>query len=187
MAEGILRREMELRGLPVQVSSAGLLAEGVPATPTAVEVLGRRGVDLGGHRSRVLTPDLVSASDLVLGMAREHVREAAVADPRAFSRTFTLKELVRRGAEVGPRAHDLSVGEWLDVVHDGRKPADVLGSSTEDDVADPIGEPRSVYEHTADELEALIDQLVGLIWGPSTLERQSPEGPPPSRMRLQDL
>ncbi len=185
MAEGLFRHQMERRGLPVQVSSAGLLVDGVPATSTAVEVLDRRGIDLSGHRSRVLNAEIVAASDLVLGMAREHVREAAVAVPAAFPRTFTLKELVRRGAEVGPRPESQSIGEWLELVHEGRTPSDVLGSSTEDDVDDPIGEPRAIYERTADEIEALVDQLTHLIWGAGA-EQQQPTRPSP-QMRLQDL
>lgn len=165
MAEGLLRHHLERSSVPVGVSSAGLLVDGVPATSTALDVLEGRGIDLEAHRSRILSADMVAASDLVICMAREHVRAAVVAYPPSFPRTFTLKELVRRGNEVGPRTRDQPVEDWLILVNESRSTSDMLGSSAQDDIDDPIGEPRAVYERTADEIIALLDQLGLLVWG----------------------
>ncbi|HEX6629940.1 MAG TPA: low molecular weight protein arginine phosphatase [Gemmatimonadaceae bacterium] len=76
LAEGIARAEVERRGWKnVQVASAGLsAAEGNPASAQAVSVAGRAGIDLERHRSRQLTPRLVSWADLILGMGASHVR-----------------------------------------------------------------------------------------------------------------
>ena len=41
-----------------------------------------RGLDTSGHRSRNLRPDLVTGADLVIGMARSHVREAVAGRAR---------------------------------------------------------------------------------------------------------
>ena len=86
------------------MSSAGLLTDGQPATDTAVDTLAERGIDIDEHRSRRISSDLLGRADLVVGMTREHVREAAVLRPDLYDRTFTLKELVRRGRQAGPRA-----------------------------------------------------------------------------------
>jgi protein-tyrosine-phosphatase len=85
-------------------------------------------------------------------------------EPDAWSRTFTLKELVRRGAELGPRPSFESPGAWLARAHEGRERRDLLGDSLIDDVADPYGGPSSAYEAAAAEIEDLVDRLVSLLW-----------------------
>ena len=63
----------------VHVSSAGLVGPDRPVPDPGVAVASRRGVELGAHRSRVLTRDLVSGSDLAIvmeaGQARALVRQ----------------------------------------------------------------------------------------------------------------
>ena len=172
MAEGLLRDRLAKRGVlagtaggGVTVHSAGLLEDGRVASANGVEVLRSRGVDLSGHRSRAMTPDLITGADLLLGMARLHVREAVVLRPQVWPRAFTLKELVRRGEDVGRRAPGQSVEEWLLKAHAGRAHTDLLGEADEDDIFDPIGSSRPVYEKTAAEIEDLIDRLVALLFG----------------------
>ena len=84
----------------LDVSSAGSLPGGRPASPGGVRAMATRGLDLHEHRSRTLDPEMVAAADLVLCMARLHLREVVVAAPSALPRTFTLRELVRRGEAV---------------------------------------------------------------------------------------
>jgi protein-tyrosine phosphatase len=100
-------------------------------------------------------------------MARNHVREAIVAVPDAWPRSFTLKELVRRGELCGPRRPGQPLDEWLAAVHAGRRLPDLLGDSAVDDVADPIGKPRRAYERTAKELDDLTSRLARLLAGES--------------------
>ena len=164
MAEVLLRHRLADRGVDAHVHSAGQSASGYPASPPGVAVLRARGFDLGAHRSRRMTAAMVSGADLVVGMAREHVREAVVQVPDAWSRTFTLKELVRRGEAIGPRREDEPLATWLARVHDGRQPGELFGGAEDDDVADPIGLSSADYERTADELDALLDRLVDLVW-----------------------
>jgi protein-tyrosine phosphatase len=163
MAEGLLRNRLETLGLPMPVHSAGLLASGSPAAPEAVAALAARGIDISAHRSRRLSAPLVNEADLILGLAREHVREAVLADPEAWPRSFTLKELVRRGERVGPWASGQPLEEWLSKVAADRTHSDLLGESSADDVADPIGGPPSAYEATAAELSELTDSLADLL------------------------
>jgi protein-tyrosine phosphatase len=165
MAEALLRDRLARRGVPSHVHSCGLLDEGQPASAHGVDVLRERQLDLSGHRSRTMTRELVTGADLLLGMARLHVREAVVLAPEVWPRSFTLKELVRRGEDVGARPPGQSVEEWLQKAHAGRSHADLLGDATEDDVFDPVGSSRAVYERTASELADLTDRLVALLFG----------------------
>ena len=163
MAAALLARRLEDAGVKAAVSSAGLLFDGKPATDHGVDVMADRGIDTSGHRSRKIRPDLLSGADLIVGMARTHVREAVTLFPGAWERAFTLKEIVRRGEERGGRAPGEALGAWVARVHAGRRLPDLLGESDADDVADPIGGPRRGYERTADELDDLTARLARLL------------------------
>lgn len=148
----------------MHVGSAGLRFTGEPASANGVDVLAERGLDLSAHRSRIFDRQLLESTDLALAMAREHLREAVLACPAIWPSAFTLKELVRRGEMIGVRAPGESIDAWLARAGQGRNRADLLGSSADDDVEDPIGLSRSDYAKTADELTDLIDRLVDLLW-----------------------
>jgi protein-tyrosine phosphatase len=164
MAAALLSRRLDDAGVKVVVTSAGLLFDGRPVTDFALAVMADRGLDTSGHRSRLLRPDIIAGADLVIGMAREHVREAvALAGPGALPRVFTLKEIVRRGEERGGRAPGEPLEDWLARLGVGRRAADLLGDSDGDDVADPIGGPRRGYERTAEELDDLTARLARLL------------------------
>jgi protein-tyrosine-phosphatase len=163
MAAALLARRLEDAGVKAAVSSAGLLFDGKPATDHGVDVMADRGIDTSGHRSRKLRSDLVAGVDLIIGMARSHVREAVTLVPDAWGRAFTLKEIVRRGEERGGRAPGEALGAWVARVHAGRRLPDLLGESAADDVDDPIGGPRRGYERTADELDDLTERLARLL------------------------
>ncbi|MDQ3108196.1 MAG: hypothetical protein M3Q68_10380, partial [Actinomycetota bacterium] len=165
MAEGFLRDRLARRGVPSHVHSAGLLDDGEPASAHGVDILRDRGIDLAAHRSIHMTADLVTSADLILGMARLHVREAVVLRPEVWPRAFTLKELVRRGEDLGARASQQPVDEWLTKAHAGRSHTDLLGDAVADDIFDPIGSSRSQYDKTADEIADLVDRLVVLLFG----------------------
>jgi protein-tyrosine phosphatase len=91
MAEVLLRRHLEQAGVDATVSSAGLLRGGVAATDHGVAAMADRGLDLSRHASRRIDADMLERADLVIAMARQHVREAAVLVPGVLSKTFTLK------------------------------------------------------------------------------------------------
>jgi protein-tyrosine phosphatase len=166
MAERLLARALERRGVHAEVSSAGLMADGWPASPEVVELLGGWGLDATAHRSRALAPEVVAGADLVLGMAREHVREVALVAPGLFPRAFTLRELVRRGRAIGPRAAGEPLHAWLVRAGADRRPADLMGSSPDDDIVDPIGAGKGVYRQVAAEIDELTGVLADLAWPP---------------------
>lgn len=164
MAEVLLQRQLQDAGLAADVSSAGLWRDGEPAAPEARHVVRQRGGTLEAHRSRKLRSELLDV-DLVLTMERRHVRAVTVMDRRAFPRCFTLKELARRVAAVGPRRPGEDVAAWLARVGAGREPMQLLGVDRRDEVADPLGGGRSAFESTADEIEhslrVIVDGLTG--------------------------
>lgn len=168
MAEVLLQHRLEGLGVEARVTSAGELPGGVPAEGGSRRAMAAKGLDLHPHRSREFTAEHLGAADLVLAMARRHVREAVLALPEAWPRTFTLKELVRRGEASAPRRPYQSLDEWLAAVHAGRRTSDLLGDDLLDDVEDPIGAPDHVYQATAAELDGLIARLVDLAFAPAT-------------------
>jgi protein-tyrosine phosphatase len=165
LAAAALRRQTDAVGVPVTVSSAGVAAmPGISATPPTVDAARRIGLDLSDHAARALDGDAVRDADLVIALERRHVQEIVLQDPSAFRRTFTLKELVRRGAAVGAREPGESVADWLAEVGRGRRPTDVLGASTDDDVVDPTGSHAFDHHSMADEVDDLTDALVALLF-----------------------
>lgn len=74
LAEAIMRRRLEEAGVQgVEVSSAGTGAmAGSPASEGSYLVALEHGLDLSGHRARLLTGPLVETSDLILVLARHH-------------------------------------------------------------------------------------------------------------------
>lgn len=163
MAAALLSRWLEHAGVTAVVSSAGLLFDGKPPTDYGLAVMADRGIDTSAHRSRKLRPELVAGADIVIGMAREHVREAVVLAPDVWGRAFTLKEIVRLAEERGGRSEGESLEQWLARLHEGRRRSDLLGESEGDDVADPIGGPRRSYQRTAEELDDLTARLARLL------------------------
>lgn len=165
MAEGLLARRLARAGVDgVRVGSAGLLAEGKPASSNAVATLAQRGVDLRGHRSRRLSADHVAAAHLVLGMERVHLRHAAVMAPGAFDRSYTLKEFVRRALSgPGPRG-DQPLPAWLASLSADRDPAALMSDDERDTVADPVGKGPADFEACAGELDLLVEGVAWLVW-----------------------
>jgi protein-tyrosine phosphatase len=168
----MLRAHARDRGVGVVLASAGFRERGHPVTDPTSDAAARRGLDVSAHRSAVIDRPAVRAADLVLAMERRHVREIVVLEPAAWPRTFTAKELVRRGEAVGPRpSPGQPIGEWLELVHRGRQRRDLLGASPVDDVADPTEDWAVDHEVVADELEDLTRRIAALLW-PDPAERR---------------
>src|SRR5467141_2213122 len=112
LASSLLERALKERGLEMDVTSAGTGAwDGAPASEGAYLVGLERGLDLSGHRARLLTRELVDGSDLILTMARHH--RARVDELGGEGHVFVLGEYAGREgdeAEVSdPFGGDLDV------------------------------------------------------------------------------
>jgi protein-tyrosine phosphatase len=167
VAAALFRRHAAGLRNPVLVGSAGLLDGGNRSPSEILSAMEGFGIDLTDHHSKQVTPEVVDEADVVVGMARRHAREVVLLDPDAWSRTFTLKELVRRGEKLGPRQPEESVSAWLDQLHQGRERMDLVGRSSEDDVSDPLGGPMSAYKASAREIDDLTGRLTSLLFTPS--------------------
>ncbi|TWU43805.1 Low molecular weight protein-tyrosine-phosphatase YwlE [Novipirellula aureliae] len=132
MAETIMREQLRKRtGCEdaVRVLSAGVAASaGSGASPHAVAVMGKRGLDLTGHSSRPLDESVMNVADLVLTMTRGHRAAILAAWPEMHDRIFTLR---RDGGDISdPVGMDIEVyracadqieeelGKWLDSLDD---------------------------------------------------------------------
>ncbi|XZE53763.1 Sua5/YciO/YrdC/YwlC family protein [Planctomycetaceae bacterium SH139] len=95
MAEVMLRQR--LKGATegedaVGVVSAGIAAfQGDQASSQAVEVMGKRGLDLTGHASQPMTEQLLQLADVVLTMTRGHREAILMRYPEAADRVHTLR------------------------------------------------------------------------------------------------
>jgi protein-tyrosine-phosphatase len=100
MAEAILRSLLptELAGLARVVSAGTGAQDGIQATSLAIQTTKDHGVDMSAHRSQSLTPALIRASDLVLGMEPHHVEHARSLAPDAADRIHLITE---KGAAAG--------------------------------------------------------------------------------------
>jgi protein-tyrosine-phosphatase len=129
MAADLGRRYLVPLGPEVEVSSAGLWAtDGQPAAPHAQSIVHEMGGDLGGHRSRPVTPELMASSALVLTMTRRHKEELLHLQPGLGEKVFTLAEF--------------------------------SGVARGQDVEDPIGGPRALYERAYFQLEEYVRAAV---------------------------
>jgi protein-tyrosine phosphatase len=98
LAAKLLAEELHCRvkNLPehgIEIVSAGTLGlEGMPATLEAVEAAAGLGGEVGTHRSRKLTSELIQAADMVFCMSRSHVAEVKRMVSSASSKTHLLDE-----------------------------------------------------------------------------------------------
>jgi len=98
LAASLLEKALKEHGLDVTVTSAGTGAwDGAPASEGAYLVGLERGLDLSGHRARLLSRELVESADLILTMARHH--RARVDELGGEGRVFVLGEYAGRGPE----------------------------------------------------------------------------------------
>ncbi len=160
MLEAMVSALVEERGLPMTVSSGGFLFDGEPASPTAGEVMAERGFDISGHRSRIVSEEMVAQSDLILTMERAHARKLVVLRPEATARIHTAAGFAASvsGLVPPPGPHESPHG-IVDRVAELRSSSRLLGSGN-DDIADPHGRPRRVHRDTADRLQVITDELV---------------------------
>jgi protein-tyrosine-phosphatase len=166
-AEAWLRAWLEETDVDATVRSVGLLTQGRSSPPELIEVAMNAGVDLSAHRSSLMKVEDLEKADLVIGMGREHVREAVTTSPPVWPRCFTLKEFVRRGRALGVRRPEQSMEAWLSALHQGRRTADLLGSAAEDDVFDPMRTTsQQDFQDCVFQLTRLVEELAILLWPP---------------------
>jgi RpiB/LacA/LacB family sugar-phosphate isomerase len=142
MAEGLFRDLVKGRK-DIQVLSAGIGAmSGQAPSRHGVEVMDDIGIDISKIRSRPVTADLVRKADFIFVMTYGHLDSMFLLYPHAAEKTFLVREFEQH---VPPM---------------------------EREVADPIGQARSVYAYTRDQIKAALPKILSYIL-------QVPEHPQP--------
>ena len=103
MAETLLRARVGEAGAAqlITVVSAGLAApQNEPASAGAQRAMRSRGLQLGTHRARQLTLDMVDRATLVLTMTERHRQSILQAAPEAADKVRCLKEYAGMGGDV---------------------------------------------------------------------------------------
>ncbi len=117
----LLQRELgdkiDVEGRRWVVSSAGVRLGAVPLDGHTVRAAHAAGIDITGHRPRLLTGELLDAEspDLLIAAAREHVRAVVGLDSALWTRTFTLRDLARRSAAAADRHLTPTFEAWLSI------------------------------------------------------------------------
>lgn len=145
------------------IASAGFLSPGFPPPPEVIESMKALGLDLSGHRSRLVEAQLLEEADLVVGMARQHVIDLTLLAPGSWVKCFTLADLLRRAEAVGPRQKGEEVTAWTKRIHGGRSRASLVGLSSADDIPDPMGGARQDYERVRDRLSLMTQGLAEFL------------------------
>lgn len=101
MAEALMRARLAGADERPCIGSAGLAARGgEPASPAAVELLARRGLDLTAHRARQITREIAVEHDLILVMEQQQRHELLQRWPVLRGRVHRLDN--------APEADDIS-------------------------------------------------------------------------------
>ncbi|MHB8262688.1 MAG: arsenate reductase/protein-tyrosine-phosphatase family protein [Acidimicrobiales bacterium] len=158
MAEVVLQSMRD----DILISSAGTLAiEGQPLSIRTRSALEHMAMPVPfHHRSRELSLEDTSGADLIVAMAREHVRYVRRYYPEAASRTATLRWLAEElpaGSEpLSERLGRLCIESVdLEEMEDVADPAEVTAPSSADRIAAEI----RVYVECALEIRDLVAKL----------------------------
>lgn len=155
VVERLLQQHLTNAGRSAIVTSAGTHGGNLDPHPDTIRAASTVGIDITDHQSRLLTGDLLATDgrDLVITMTREHLRDTVGIDPGVWPRTFTLRELARRALNAPSDSSNLTT--WCRYAADGRRAADLMHPSPDDDVDDPYG--RHYDHHLA--MVSAVDQL----------------------------
>jgi protein-tyrosine phosphatase len=160
MAEALMQSRADAAGWALAATSAGLSGDGASPPRRTIGVMRRRGIDVAKHRSVRLTQEIIDEADLILGSSPEHVWAAAMLNPDAADRAFTLKEFVRLGQQTGA-VENAPLEPWIRKLDGARHAHDL--DAEHDTIEDPKGKLGRVHERVALEIERLVLALSNLI------------------------
>ncbi len=95
VAEALLRDRLRQRGLDEwRVSSAGTWAQwDRGASQFSIDVMGKAGLDITGHRARMVDAALLAEADLVLCMEKGHVEALQIEFPTQAAKIHLLSAM----------------------------------------------------------------------------------------------
>lgn len=122
----------------LKILTAGIAAFGQePASPQAVEAMNELGLDISGHRSSLLTQEMVGEAELILCMTGNQKNFILRMFPNAADKVFLLKEYARDNGE-----------------------EDVHVSFISRDILDPFGHTPEQYRLCAAELQEHVTKSI---------------------------
>jgi RpiB/LacA/LacB family sugar-phosphate isomerase len=134
MAEGLFRHLVEQHKADLIVKSAGVGAQnGQSPSENAIRAMQDLEIDISPQRSQMLTAELASEADMIIGMTHGHVEMVNVMYPHAAEKTFLLREF------------------------DDSLPLH------EREVADPLGGSLEIYRQCRDQIRDGISSLLNSI------------------------
>jgi protein-tyrosine phosphatase len=164
IAERLFRQRLSDGSGPAwSVASAGTHGfDGHPMHPSAAQVVRERGGAPEDFRSRPLTAEIVRSADLVLTAGREHRSVVVQLVPAAVRRSFTIRQFARLCAAVPPLPGDDPRGVGPALVAEALLARSEVPPAppSEDDLADPIGQPVDAFRLCADSLEQALGAVV---------------------------
>jgi protein-tyrosine phosphatase len=149
----------------VVVESAGtaaLVGWGMDA-PSA-QALRELGGDPNGHVARRLTARLVAAADLVLTAETAHRPVVLQLEPKAFRRTFTMREFARLGAGLPVLAvsdDDVLPARVAEV--SAQRGFAALAEPGSDEIGDPFGAPIDRVREAAAQVSTAMDGVLAAL------------------------
>jgi protein-tyrosine-phosphatase len=173
MAEAMLKRMAQMRGITVAVRSAGVsTVDGLPVSKHALETLREREIDHKGS-SRAMTSEAVEWADLILTMTSGHKRGLLQWFPEAVDKTYTLKEYTNIDERVLADIEELeglytdmhmkqALGQQLTSLERTRL-LELERRIPDFDIADPFGGSFALYASCAQEIETALVRLLDKI------------------------
>jgi protein-tyrosine phosphatase len=133
----------------------------------SAEVLRERGIDPDRFTTRLATPGLLAAADLVLTATRSQRAHCVTIAPSALRRTFTMRQFGRLAGAVDPGRLPSAPAPLLRlpalmneiVVARSRQ----QGSTDDDDLKDPLRLPLDAFRECARVLDGVVDVLVSRL------------------------
>jgi protein-tyrosine phosphatase len=175
LAEAVLERR--LGDIGVHVSSAGVHGlRDAPMTPEAARIAIAQDAaaeTVAAHRSRRLTPAMLSTPDLILAMTRAHRRDILALAPGRLRVTFTVREFARLAAHLSDDdlraaasgAGDASARLRATASHLAAQRGAVVAPADErdDDVIDPYLQSAAVYDRSTAQMMPGLEQVERVV------------------------
>ena len=108
MAEGLAKKEIENKGLDINVSSSGIFAvEGEHASYNSVAIMKEYDVDILMHKATPIEKANVEKMDLILCAAMSHKNQVIARYPDLRDKVYTMKEY----AGLDKNGEDTDIGD----------------------------------------------------------------------------
>ena len=93
MAEGLFKNLVDQNKADLIVKSAGVGAQnGQPPSENAIRAMQDLEIDISPQRSQMMTAELASEADMIIGMTHGHIEMVNLMFPHAAEKTFLLRE-----------------------------------------------------------------------------------------------